>query len=73
LRAIAAISSGESGGTLAQQAMQQEDIDEANVIGADADRMEWIDIHTAHLDILDTALAKRPQRPLSRAGCAASA
>src|SRR5678816_72916 len=45
--------------------MQQKDIDEANVICADADWMERIDIHTAHFDILDTALAKRPQRPLS--------
>src|SRR6266446_5485631 len=45
--------------------MEQEDVREANLVGIDAERMEGTDIHTAHLDILDAALAERVQLSLS--------
>ena len=32
----------------------------------DADRLEWVEVHQPHFDVLDTALAQRVERALSR-------
>src|SRR5207248_2492783 len=45
--------------------MQQENIEKADVIRADADGKERIDVDAAHLDIFDAALAESAQRPLA--------
>ena len=65
LRVIAAISCGVSGGLSREQAMQQEDVEEAAGRRGDADRRERIEVHQAHLDVLDAALAQRVQRALA--------
>jgi hypothetical protein len=45
--------------------VQQEDVDEARRVGVDAHRLEGVEVHAAHLDVLDAALAQRVQRPLA--------
>jgi glutamate--cysteine ligase len=37
--------------------MQQEHVEEAHRVGVDADRLERIEVHQAHLDVLDAANA----------------
>ena len=45
--------------------MQEKDIEEAAGLRGDADRRERIEVHQAHLHVLDAALAQRAQRPLA--------
>mmetsp|Transcript_49007 Transcript_49007/g.115102 ORF Transcript_49007/g.115102 Transcript_49007/m.115102 type:complete len:356 (+) Transcript_49007:1851-2918(+) len=54
-------------GAVAVQAMQQEGIEHPHRVGADADRLEGVEVHQPHLDVLDAALAQRMQRPLAGA------
>src|SRR3989304_6914910 len=53
--------------TVAKQAMQEKDVEKAHRVRRDADRAEWIEVHHAHLDVLDAALAQGMQGPLARA------
>ena len=56
------------GRAVGEQAMQQEDIEEADVLRRDADRHEGIEVEQPHFDVFDAALAQRMQRPLARDG-----
>ncbi len=51
---------------LVEQAVQQEDVDHAHRGRRDAGRHERIEVHAAHLDVLDAAFAQRVQRALAR-------
>jgi hypothetical protein len=44
--------------------VQQEDV-EKRIVGRDAHRHEGVEVHAAHLDVLDAALAQRVQRALA--------
>ncbi len=59
------------GRAVAQQAMEQEDVDEADRRRADADRLERIDVQAAHLDVLDAAVAQRVPGSARRGGSCA--
>ena len=50
---------------VAAQAMQQEHIEKTDRLGRNADRFERVEVHAAHFDIFDPALAQRIQRTLS--------
>ena len=54
--------------TVAQQAVQQEDVEQANRVGVDPEGHEGIDVQAPDFDVLDAALAQRMQRALSP-GC----
>ena len=50
---------------VAQQAMQQKHVEKTQCRRADADALERVQIHAAHLDVFDAALAQRVQRALA--------
>ena len=52
-------------GTVAQQAVQQEHVEEAHRLGVDAHGLEGIEVHEPDLDVLHAALAQRMQRALA--------
>ena len=54
------------GRAVAEQAMQQEHVEEAHRVGGDPDRHERIEVHQPHLDILDAAVAQGMQRAFAR-------
>jgi hypothetical protein len=45
--------------------VQQEDVEKAHGLGVDAHRLEGVEVHAAHLDVFDAALAQRVQRALA--------
>jgi hypothetical protein len=55
------------GRALGEQAIKQEDVEEAAGRRGDADRRERVEVHEAHLDILDAALAQGVERTLAGA------
>src|SRR5439155_5108444 len=55
------------GRAFGQEAMQEKDVQEPHRVRGDADGREGIEVHRAHLYVLDPALAQRVQRPLARA------
>ena len=65
LRTTAASSSGRVGRAFVQQTVQQEHVEKAHRVRGDADRVKGIEVHQAHLDVLDAAVAQRVQRPLA--------
>ena len=52
------------GRAVAEQAMQQEDIQKTHGRGVDAHRLERVEVHQAHFNIFNPALAQRMQGPL---------
>ena len=48
-----------------ERAEQQKGVQKAAGLDADADRLEWIDVEAAHLDVLHPALAQRLDWPLA--------
>jgi hypothetical protein len=56
---------GRVGRAVAEQAVQQEHVEEAQRLGVDADGLERVEVHQAHLDVLHPALAQRVQRALA--------
>src|SRR5476651_2648718 len=52
---------------LVERAEQQKGVEEAARFQTDADRLEWVDIHAAHFDVLHAAQAQRLDRALARA------
>ena len=54
------------GRAVGQQAVQQEDVEEADGLGRDADGAEGIQVHQPHFDILHAPGSQRGQRPFLR-------
>src|SRR2546426_115707 len=52
------------GRAVGEQAVQQEQVEEAAGRRPDADRAERVEVHQAHFDVLDAALAQRVERAL---------
>src|SRR5690242_3528715 len=52
---------------VAEQAVQQEDVEKPDHGSSDAYGFERIEIHATHLDVLDAPLPQRVQRSLPRA------
>src|SRR5918994_1685445 len=53
------------GRAVLEQAVQQQDVEEAHGLRRDADRHERVEVHQPHLDVLDAALAQGVQRALA--------